>query len=161
MSDVEGSFFVTPGACAKISFQKLDADVRKKQCRVQQSSFGMNGYTIMEIGSVRVAPGSEERTVPHVPFITAEDEEDIDNRQKYSVDMHRVKCMLPAGLDLGDAMVAMIAGEQALREVLKKTSKPKKLRLSPSPSEPAEASLAFRSKITSQGAQSSRQRSRD
>ena len=140
MCDVEGSFFVTPGACAKISFQKLDADVRKKQCRVQQSSFGMNGYTIMEMGSVRVAPGSAERTVPHVPFITAEDDEDIDNRQKYSVDMHRVKCMLPAGLDLGDAMVAMIAGEQALREVLKQTSKPKKLRLSLSPGEPVEAS---------------------
>ena len=123
---VSGSFFVTPGACAQVSFGLLDARPLEKTCCVRDVTFGMNGYTITELELISVTQDECERTLPHVAAITHEDAEDIARRRKFQIVVEKAKLMLPANLDLGDAMVAMIAGEAVFSDVVKMTGKREK-----------------------------------
>ena len=120
---VSGSFFVTPGACAQVSFGLMDARPLEKTCCVRDVTFGMNGYTITELELISVTQDECERTLPHVAAITHEDAEDIARRRKFQIVVEKAKLMLPANLDLGDAMVAMIIGEAVFSDVVKTTGK--------------------------------------
>ena len=135
---VSGSFFITPGACAQISFTALEANSLKKSCCVREGTFGLNGHDITTINLVIFELDCEGRSRPHVQAIVHEEEEDVRERRKFGVTVEGAKLMLPAGLDLGDAAQAMIAGEQALRDVICEGAKKetKKARVSMTPEEP-------------------------
>ena len=149
--NVRGSIFIAPGACAKVSVRTMDARPLRGTCELRDAAFGVNGYTITELGRVSVAPGEDGRTTPHVAAIVRETAEDVLARRKFVVGVADAKLTLPAGLDLGDAFISMIVGEQVFRDILneKTGKKAKRERISMGRDEPdADASSACSTPVT-------------
>lgn len=136
---VHGSIFVTPGACAQIFIDALDVHPSEKRFRAQDIKFGMNGHTITSCGLLAVEPGECDSSRAHVKALVHETGEAILTRHNLNVTCENARLILPAGLDLGDAMQAMIAGEQAFRDVVTEgeASTVKKGRISLAPHEPS------------------------
>ena len=136
--NVCGSIFIAPGACAKVSVGAMDAHPLRGTCELRDAAFGMNGHTITELGRVSVTPGEDGRTTPHVAAIVRETAEEVLARRKFVVGVDDAKLTLPAGLDLGDAFISVIVGEQVFRDILnEKTGKQaKKERISMGRDEP-------------------------
>ena len=136
--NVRGSIFIAPGACAKVSVGAMDARPLRGTCELRDTAFGMNGHTITELGRVSVTPGEDGRTTPHVAAIVRETAEEVLARRKFVVGVDDAKLTLPAGLDLGDAFISMIVGEQVFRDILneKTGKKAKKERIAMGRDEP-------------------------
>jgi len=132
--NVHGSVFLTPGACGMVSFAEFNvANTKSKACRASGVKLGVNGYVITTMDSVSIdaSGASSRRTSPHVEAITYETAHDVDLRKKTKIDIGTMKCMLPVGLDLGDALVAGMMGYDAFLDVKQRVAKaPKKLRVS-------------------------------
>jgi len=139
------SILMGPGACGMISFATFQIpNVKKKVCSATDAKYGVNGYVIMTqnkiTATIEPAYTATTRSVPYVEAITHETEQDIMNRRKLRFEMDTWHWILPAGLDLGDAMVAGIMGYDTFKEMKEHNvmmDKKKRISMGPNLPEPS------------------------